>query len=377
MENESTIGHRSSLVPRVPALDSETDPITDRKQDPLPESITGTDLLARYEEILGDRGYSSWRWLYSAFPEFRLSCVATDCEERVRTAKLLSTLFVTIADDVAELHGDRATFAQLANVPFDSQRADPDRAGVDGPVVDLATDVWSRFRELYDASPRAGEFADILAFDLRQVFDAIEYSLLANRDPNLVSEQELWTYDSYNMMVFVHALTDLANAPTFDRGELASLRQVLDRTQRMARIGNWLATWRRELVEGDYSSGVVVRAVETGVIERDALDGDGLYSSPAGDERTNQDTEAQTDTGTKTAAGRDTGAETDPTRDVDTLIQAIEDSSVEAYFLDRWHVECADAARFDDALASVDLGAYLDGLQTVLCSHIGKRNAPR
>ncbi|ELY93874.1 hypothetical protein C483_04324 [Natrialba hulunbeirensis JCM 10989] len=375
MENESTIGHRSPLVPPVPALDSKTDPITDREQDPVPESVTDTDLLARYEAILGDRGYSSWRWLYSAFPEFRLSCVPDEYGSRVRTAKLLSTLFITIADDVAELHDDRATFAQLANVPFDSQRADAERAGVDGPVVDLAIDVWCRFRELYDASPRADEFADLLTFDLRQVFDAIEYSLLANRDPDLVSEQELWTYDSYNMMVYVHALTDLANAPTFDRAELASLRQVLDRTQRMARIGNWLATWRRELAEGDYSSGVVIRAVETGVIERDALDG--VYSSPGSETETNQDTEAQTDTGTKTDAGRDTGAEPAPTKDVDALIQAIEDSSVEAYFLDRWHVECADAARFDDTLASVDLGAYLDGLQTVLCSHIGKRNAVR
>ncbi|ELZ05609.1 hypothetical protein C482_01816 [Natrialba chahannaoensis JCM 10990] len=354
MENEPTIGHQSPLVPPTPALDSETDPITDREQDPLPESVT--DLLARYEDIIGDRGDSLWRWLYGAFPEFRLSCVADKYGSRVRTAKLLSSLFITIADDVAELHGDRETFAQLANVPFDSQCADPNCAGVDSPVVDLAIDVWSRFRELYDAGPRATEFGDLLAFDLRQVLDAIEYSLLANRDPNLVSEQELWTYDSANMMVFVHALTDLANAPTFDRAELASLRQVLDRTQRMARIGNWLATWQRELAEGDYSSGVVVRAIETGVIDPTELQ----HLRSAARLESMADSESVT-----------------TTERFDTLVRAVKRSSVEAYFLDRWRIECADAARFDNALASIDLGAYLGGFETILCSHVAKRNMTR
>lgn len=322
-----------------PTLAVETDPVADARHQSLPDSLSS--LIETYEDVVADRERESWRWLYRVFPEFRLSCVDDDRARQVRAAKLLSTTFVTVADDVAERHGDRATFDELASVPFDHQHADPAHPDADGDIVQFGIDVWERFRELYDESPRANEFADLLAFDVRQVLDAIEYSYLANQSPELVSEQELWTYDAYNMMVFVHADADLANASGFDAGELSVLRQVLDRTQRMARIGNWIATWKRELVEGDYSSGVVVRALETDVVSNTTLQ----------DLRPN--------------------AASEP---IESVVQQIENSTVEAYFLDRWHVEYADAARFEEQFESVDLETYLDGFETILRSHIAKRN---
>ncbi|ELZ02412.1 terpene synthase family protein [Natrialba asiatica] len=322
-----------------PTLDIETDPIDVARQSP-PDSLS--ELLERYDDVVADRDRTQWDWLYNAFPAFRLSCVDTERARQVRVAKLLSTLFITVADDVAERHGDRETFAELANVPFDHQHADPSHPDVDGEIVRFGIDVWSCFRGLYDDSPRAHEFSEQLRFDVRQVLAAIEYSALANHSPELVSEHELWRYDAYNMMVFVHADTDLANAPAFDVQELSALRQALDRTQRMARIGNWLATWKRELGEGDYSSGVVVRAVETNVISAARLRG--FQSPPVSDA-------------------------------VEEVVRAIENSTVEDYFLDCWRVEYADAARFGESIESVDLAAYLDGFETILRSHIATRNA--
>ncbi len=322
-----------------PTLDIETDPI-DVARPSLPDFLS--ELLERYDDVVADRDQAQWDWLYNAFPAFRLSCVDTERARQVRIAKLLSTLFITVADDVAERHGDRETFAELANVPFDHQHADPSHPAVDGDIVRFGIDVWNCFRGIYDDSPRAHEFSEQLRFDVRQVLAAIEYSALTNHSPELVSEHELWRYDAYNMMVFVHADTDLANAPAFDVQELSALRQALDRTQRMARIGNWLATWKRELGEGDYSSGVVVRAVETNVVPATELRALGANPNP------------------------------DALR---AVVRAIENSTVEEYFLDQWRVECADAARFEKSLESVDLAGYLDGFETILRSHIATRNA--
>lgn len=320
---------------QVPLLDDDDVQLAAVRQQELPETVV--PLIDTYEDIVGDRDRFLWRWLYHLFPSFRLSCVDADQNRMVRDAKLIATIYIVVADDVAERHADRATFEELAAIPFDGRRSDPDRSAVDGEVVRFLTDLWDRFEAAYGAGPRADEFEDLLQFDLRQALQAIEYSYLANRHPNLVSEQELWRYDSRNMLMFVYADIDLANASSFDSSELSLLRQVIDRTERMARIGNWISTWKRELGEGDWCSGVVVHALESDIISREQLQP--IRQQP-----------------------------TDAT--IDPLVDAISDSGVEDYFLDRWRTEYEDASRFEHDIESVDIGVYLEGFETILRYHM-------
>lgn len=317
------------------ALDVDGDPLAAVRQQELPQTVV--PLIDAYDDIVGDRDRFLWQWLYHLFPSVRLSCVDDDRGWRTRNAKLIATMFATVADDVAEQHADRATFHELAAIPFDHRRPDPDRATVDGDVVRFLTDLWDRFSALYDEGPRAAEFAELLQFDLQQALQAIEYSYLVNQHPDLVSERELWRYDAHNMLIFVYADIDLANASAFDSSELSLLREVCDRTQRMARIGNWLSTWKRELAEGDFSSGVVVHALENGIVSPEQV----------------------------RALRRDSSDTA-----VDSVAQAITDSGVEGYFLDRWETEYEEAKRFESSIESVDIGAYLEGFETVFDYHM-------
>lgn len=308
-----------------------------RRQE-LPDTVI--PLIDTYDETIADRDRFLWRWLYHIFPTFRLSCVDDDRAQSARDAKFLASMFVTVADDVAERRGDRATFGELAMIPFDHRRPDPDRRDVDGDVVRFLTDLWEQFSTLYDAGPRGAEFAELLQFDLQQALQAIEYSYLVNHSPDLVSERELWTYDVHNMLVFALADIDLSNAPSFDSTELSLLRRVLDRSQRMARIGNWVSTWERELAEGDWSSGVVVHAIENDIVSPEQI-----------------------------AAIRQT-----PTDEaVASVVETVRESDVEDYFLDRWRTEYAAVEAFDSQIESVDIGAYLEGLETLLASQLASR----
>ncbi|MFC6764925.1 hypothetical protein [Natrinema soli] len=317
------------------AVDIDDETLTTVREQDLPESVR--PLLDVYDDVIGDRDRFLWQWLYHLFPTFSLSCLDDARAREVRNAKLTASIFVTVADDVAERHGDRATFDELTSIPFDHRRSDPERRDVDGDVVRFLTAVWDEFSALYDAGPRSREFAELLQFDLQQTLQAIEYSYLANRYPGLVSERELWTYDAHNMLVFPLAGIDLSNAPSFDSSELSSLRQVLDRTQRMARIGNWISTWKRELAEGDCSSGVVVHALENDIVSPEQV---------------------QT-------------VRRNPTdRTVDPVVEAITDAGVEDYFLDRWEAEYETVGRYESEIESVDVGAYLEGFETVLRYHV-------
>ncbi|WP_254768288.1 hypothetical protein [Salinilacihabitans rarus] len=294
-------------------------------------------VLDEYARVAGDRDSFIWRWLHRLFPHVRLSCVDPAAAERVRTAKLLASIYVSAVDDVAESHGDRATFEEASKVPFDHLHPRPDREGVDADLVSFAATVWDRFDGIVADAPRAPEFADVLRFDFRQALTAIEFSALANRHLELLAPEEVSRYDAHNMLVYVCADVDLLHSPEFDATELAPLRRVLARTQRMARIGNWLTTWKRELAEGDLSSGVIARALDRGVVTLAELEA--LRDEPT-DER------------------------------VETIARRIDENDVEDFYLRQWHEDFAAVEALEPVIESVDVESYLEGFETVRRYHV-------
>ncbi len=319
-------------------LEVESDPFSNAAQRTLPETVR--PLADAYDERIGDRDRSTWRWFDAVEPAFRLSCVDDGAGQRVHDAKVLATMFVTVVDDVAERHGDRATLEELRLVPFDARAADPTRAGVDGECVRFQRELWDGLCGQFRAGSRADEFATLFRFDVRQALQSVDYSALLARHPGLASEHELLTYDVYNMMLFPFADIDLANAGGFDPRDLSTLRTAVEHGQRMARIGNWLATWERELAEGDYSSGVVVRALESGVV------------SPA-------ELRAIRDEPTDAA--------------VAPVIERIRESGIEAAFAERWAREFETAIDACGDGESFDARAYLEGFEPIFRSQLARR----
>ncbi|ELY51719.1 hypothetical protein [Natronolimnohabitans innermongolicus] len=321
-----------------PTLEVESDPFADAPTRTLSETIQ--PFADAYDERIGDRDRTTWRWFDRVESEFRLSCLDEAHAQRARDAKVLATMFITVVDDVAERHGDRKTLEELLTVPFESRPAEPTRDGVDGEYVRFQQELWDGLLALYDQSPRAPAFEDLLRFDVRQALQSVDYSSLIADRPGLAGERELWTYDAHNMMIFVFADIDLANSPAFDAGELAAIRTVVDRTQRMARIGNWIGTWERELAEGDYSSGVVVRALESGLVSETELRA--IHQSP-----------------------------TEST--VEPVVDRIRDSEIEAAFVDRWCQEYDAAVAYADDVDSVDVCDYVESFEPIFRSQLARR----
>ncbi|AGB31317.1 hypothetical protein C488_00884 [Natrinema pellirubrum DSM 15624] len=327
-----------ALESRGSPLEVESDPFSNASQRTLSETVQ--PLADAYDERIGDRDRSTWLWFDAVEPAFRLSCVDDGAEQRVHDAKVLATMFITVIDDIAERHGDRATLEELRIVPFDARAADPTRAGVDGEYVRFQRELWDALCEQFRAGPRAAEFEALFRFDVRQALQSVDYSALLARQPGLASERELLTYDVYNMMLFPFADIDIANASAFDPRDLSTLRTVVDHGQRMARIGNWLATWERELVEGDYSSGVAVRALESGLV------------SPA-------ELRALRNEPTDVA--------------VADVIERIRESGIETTFVERWEREFETAIDACGDGESFDVRAYLEGFEPIFRSQLARR----
>ncbi|PCR89582.1 hypothetical protein CP557_02960 [Natrinema ejinorense] len=261
------------------------------------------------------------------FPYCTLDTVSEELFEATRTRKTLFTMFITILDDIAEVNHDRTTFRQARKIPFPDETVTTD--GVDSASVSMARNVWDELRrEIHDA-PRADEFTELFRYDTRQSINSIDYSRLLIEQPETATRSGAIHYGPHNMVVFPYIGIDLMASPTFERSDLAPLRELLWKIQRLARIGNWVSTWEREIREGDFSSGVVVWALRDGIVEPEDL-----RERP------------------------------------ESAIEAIRHSEVETELMDRWISSYEELTDNELTAASVDLDELLEGMKMVMIYHL-------
>ncbi|WP_147587286.1 hypothetical protein [Halorubrum lipolyticum] len=298
----------------------------------LPPAIR--DAADRYDRVIGDRDRFLWKWIHNLFDEFTLSSVALDAADAVREQKTLLTIFVTTMDDLAEMNGDSATFDRARRIPFDSDvRAADAPDGVDREAVEFLADLWSDIEDALEEAPRYAEFADLFEYDVRQTINAMDYSRVLNDNPRGANRAEAERFDAYNMAMFPYACVDLMHSHSFERRELGALRSLLCELQQMARIGNWLTTWERELVEGDISSGILVCALRRNVI-----------------------TQAEVTEPDEATAER--------------LIERVKSHGIESEFTREWEIRCRAVRKRTAELDSVDAEAFVNGLETVMNHHL-------
>lgn len=301
----------------------------------LPDNLAA--IADEYDAAVGQRDQFLWKWFHFLNPHFRLSTVRERYEQKVQNDKTLLTFYVTLLDDLVDDRNDRVTFQEAAKLPFHHREANAGRTNVDEACLALAERVWDELEGSLRMAPQFREFRDLFGFDLRQTQNAIRYAYIANNYPYTANMTEAYAYGSHNMVMLAFADIDLMHSVRFDREELATLRTVLWAAQAMARIGNWVSTWRRELPTGDFTSGVLVYAYENGVVSDD--DVRRLWANPTEEV-------------------------------VESVAERIERAGVEAELLDQWEEYYATIERASE-LRSVDVDALLAGMETVMKFHLG------
>lgn len=300
----------------------------------LPDTVL--EFVEEYEAVAGQRDRFVWKWIYSLFPSFTLSSVPQRHLQKVRTQKTLFTLFITLLDDVAEKNDDARTFDQISRSvhwPDAEVGVHPD---ADHDVVEFADRLWAACKQTLAEAPRYGEFRDVFRYDLRQALNAMDYSRILNDHLSMANLNGAKHYDSHNMVMFPYADMDIMYSPTFEPADLGVLRELIWDLQKMARIGNWLTTWEREIAEGDYSAGIVVYALQNGLVTLEELEGSG----PEG----------------KTA-----------------VTDQIKTHQVEKLFLAEWEQLHRKVQSRDLVAESVDLDAFASGMETVMEHHIASQ----
>lgn len=288
--------------------------------------------IAAYETI-GQRGGYIWKWCLHGVELITLSSVTENLRADACDTKVLAGLFNVLVDDVADQRGNGDLLNVLrkmvhcGDVSFDAFAADDRRYG------ELTRRVWQEIWRRAKRYPCYDRYAGLLEFDLAQLFNTVHYSHLVNSNPYILNVVEHDDYSPQGMGLLSFAMIDLMCSPRFIAGELGKLREAMWHAQWMARIGNLITTWHREVADRDYSSGVFAHAVARHDLTIDQL-----------------------------VAG-----------DRDQITAAIEHGGHEAYFLRRWKKHRAHVQRSLDEVRSVDLRAMVRGLERLLRTELVSR----
>lgn len=285
--------------------------------------------IDRYRSV-GKRDVYLWRWTSCAVEWLTLSCVAPEWRSDVCDTKFLAAMLNVLLDDVVDEQHDPSALTDILNLMTGDVAPDVNHLGRYG---DLILEIWSEINSRTRRYPREPEFQRLLVYDFRQLCNQVDYSGLLLNQPHLINQTEHDLYSPHGMMVAYAATIDLTCSPGFQSQELGILREAVWHANSMARIGNLVTTWQREIVQNDFSSGVFARAVSLGWLVPDDL-------APANES---------------------------------AIVDAIRQSGVEQEFSRRWEQHRDELISLADRISSVSIHSLVQGLERLLASEFASR----
>jgi hypothetical protein len=306
----------------------------------LPPELAG--FARRYEEMGGERDVYLWKWCwdlqYARNPGFMFSSVPEKYRREAALAKSLLGMAATFIDDVSDTLKDKHLLDAILTIPFDGEGAIPENLGERGYLrAMLVRDTLRAAHDVLSAGPRWEEFRPALHYDLGQTWNSFVYAYLVNTHPELMNITESRIYTSHTMMFYIFADIDAVFSPSLDIEEIPRLRGVIWHAQQMSRIGNCVSTWEREVRDEDVTSGVVGYGMSTGAIRPADL--------------------------------REIARE-EKKREIITILT--ENRLEENLFRD-WEQNRQRILDIGKEVRSVDIGAYLEGIERVMLYYLSSR----
>lgn len=292
------------------------------------------ELVDEYKEVGGNRDDFIWIWIYYISITITLSCVEEKYKESLYKIKFLLIMFVVLIDDIADNHKDNNVLQELLKVPFDQANIKFEKLdSKEKKYIKFTIKIWRYIENIFKNFPRYSEFEEIIKFDIKQLLNSMEYSYLVNKNKYLINSLEYSIYLSHNMQLVVDIMFDLCCSLKFEKRELGLIRKIILHAQYMTRIGNWITTWEREIMEDDFTSGVFAYAIENKIIDIEDLDKKNMIK----------------------------------------LVEKIKKSKAERYFLEEWEYNYQLIKKMRSKIKTVKVNDFLLFLEKVIFAHLGSR----
>ena len=288
--------------------------------------------VREYAEV-GERSLYLWRWCLHGVGLTTLPCVSAELREHACETKFLSGMLNVLMDDVSDRKRNGDLLDELLKMTGGSVGDFTRFSAADRQYAEFTRRMWNVFWERVRQYPNFAAYKDLLQYDLTQLFNTVRYSHLVNDNLFLLNQIEHDNYSPQGMGLMSFSTVDLMCSDRFPRHELAALREAVWHAQWMARIGNLITTWQREIGDGDYSSGVFARAVGFRDLTIEQLRSGSAAEIEAGVRR----------------------------------------GEHEAHFLRRWNYHRERLRSMRPCVQSFDLNSFVEGLERLLLTELASR----
>ena len=226
------------------------------------------------------RKLTLFKWLYNNYINLHLSCVDTSEVLRLADFKTSLALVDTAVDDscdyasfIEKNGGDQFSCEMLSML----NNADKIASGVyisspsgldNNMYVKITFDIFSDLLGTHVMSlPRYNDFRGEFYLAMRNVAASMEFSYLVNRNQIAYPYSLVIQNKSPSTMVAVLSILDLMASESFDASELGKAIALFKMADIIAMLNNAFNTWKKEIIERDYSSPVISLALEKKLVK--------------------------------------------------------------------------------------------------------------
>lgn len=125
-------------------------------------------------------------------------------------------------------------------------------------TLDLAADLYAGLENHLQPLPHYRKLKSLLSFDIQYFYLCNRYAELVTEFPTLRNLTESRILGHHNMGMVAAGMIDLMGLPDFQWPELGRIREIFLLGQRLGRIGNVVATYDREMSEGDATNEIMI-----------------------------------------------------------------------------------------------------------------------
>ena len=218
--------------------------------------------IKQYENVCGYRDQVLFDWLLRVFENLGISTVNAQYLDSLAVTKTKMAMFVILVDDTVDniKKRDLSLCEKLLKIPFEeANNKEYGHKDSQSAYLDFARDLWLEIADEIKSYPYYAEYRDAFEFDVRQFLNSMRYSEFVNKHNNAANLTENDAYVHHGMMVIIQLDMDLMCSEKFDSKEFGALRELAYLSQKLARIGNLISTYPREIIESDMSSEALIK----------------------------------------------------------------------------------------------------------------------